>query len=114
MAYKSTAGQVPGSKVKVLILFGNPEDSDKFDKHFDTTHRELLNSLPEVEQLIVNHIAGVVVGDLPYYLIIEIHFQNEQHMQNSLNSDPGQAMARDYAEFATGGTKILFCHSQAL
>jgi len=100
--------------VKVLILFGDPEDSDKFDEHFDNTHQELLKSLPEVDQLIVNRIAGVVVGDLSYYLIIELHFQSEQQMQNSLNSEQGQAMARDYAEFATGGTTILFCHSNSI
>ena len=106
--------QAPDAMVKVLILFGNPENSGKFDEHFDHTHRELLNSLPEIDQLTVNRIAGVVVGDLPYYVIVEIQFQSEQHMQRTLNSEQGQAMARDYAEFATGGTTILICHSHSI
>jgi len=54
-------------------------------------------------------VAGVAVGDLPYYLIVEIHFQSEQQMQSSLISEPGLAMARNYSKFATGGTKVLFC-----
>ena len=100
--------------VKVLILFGIPKDAGKFDEYFDHTHRALLEALPGVCQLIVNHVAGVAVGDLPYYLIVEIHFQSEQQMQHSLNSTPGQAMARNYSKFASGGTTVLFCQSQSM
>jgi uncharacterized protein (TIGR02118 family) len=100
--------------VKVLILFGIPEDAGKFDEYFEETHRALLNALPGVYQLIINRVAGVAVGDLPYYLIVEIHFQSEQQMQSSLNSEPGQAMARDYSKFATGGTTVLICQSHSM
>ena len=100
--------------VKVLILFGIPEDASKFDEHFDVTHRALLKALPDVNQLVINHVAGVAIGDLPYHLIVEIHFQSEQQMQRSLNSKPGLAMARNYSNFATGGTTVLFCQSRPL
>ncbi len=100
--------------VKVLILFGIPEDAGKFDEYFEDTHRALLKALPGVFQLIINRVDGVVVGDLPYYLIVEIHFQSEQQMQSSLNSEPGQAMARNYSKFATGGTTVLLCQSHAM
>jgi hypothetical protein len=58
-------------------------------------------------------VAGAAVGDRPYHLIVEVHFESEQQMQHSLNSEQGQAMARDYSTFATGGTTILFCHSDS-
>ncbi len=95
--------------VKVLTLFGIPEDTDKFDEYFEDTHLALIKALPDVYQLIINRVAGVAVGDLPYYLIVEIHFQSDQQMQSSLISEPGLAMARNYSIFATGGTTVLFC-----
>ena len=100
--------------VKVMILFGNPEDAGAFDEYFDSTHRALLTALPDVKQLIVDRVAGAAVGDPPFHLIVEIHFESEQQMQSSLNSGHGQAMARDYSTFATGGTSILFCHSNSV
>ena len=100
--------------VKILILFGNPEDHVQFDEYFDHTHRELLKALPGVDELVVNHVSGVAIGDPPYYLIVEIHFESERRMQISLNSGHGQAMARDYSNFATGGATILFCHSNSM
>jgi len=99
--------------VKVLILFGIPEDTGIFDQYFEDTHRALLKALPDVYQVIINRVAGAAVGDSPYHLIVEIHFQSEQQMQGSLNSEPGQAMARDYSNFAIGGTTVLFCQSQS-
>ena len=100
--------------VKVLILFGVPEDAGKFDEYFEATHRALLKALPGVHQLIINRVLGVVAGDLPYHLIVEIHFQSEQQMQSSLNSEAGQAMARNYSNFATGGATVLFCQSPSM
>ncbi len=97
--------------VKVLILFGIPEDTGNFDQYFEDTHRALLKALPDVYQLIINRVAGVAVGDSMYHLVVEIHFQSEQRMQSSLNSESGQAMARDYSKFATGGATVLFCQS---
>jgi uncharacterized protein (TIGR02118 family) len=105
---------VPGVMVKVLILFGIPTDAGKFDEYFDGTHRALLKALPDVDQLIINRVAGVAVGDSPYHLIAEIQFQSEQQMQSSLNSEPGQAMARNYSKFSTGGTTVLFCQSNSM
>ncbi len=105
---------VPGAMVKVLILFGVPEDAGEFDEYFEDTHRALLKALPDVHQLSIDRVAGVAAGDFPYYLIVEIKFQNEQQMQNALNSEPGQAMARNYSKFATGGTTVLFCQSRSI
>ena len=100
--------------VKVLVLFGIPEDTGKFDEYFEDTHRALLKALPGVHQVSINRVTGVASGDFPYYLIVEIEFQNEQQMQDSLNSEPGQAMARNYSKFSTGGTTVLFCQSNSM
>ena len=47
----------------------------------------------------------------PYHLISELGFASETAMQEGLNSDAGQAMAKDMANFASGGVTVLFAHA---
>lgn len=96
----------------VLILFGNPLDTEAFDRHFESNFRELLHSVPKVEQITLNQIAGSAHGDSPYYLIVELRFGSDDAMQEGLNSDAGQAMATNLSEFATGGFSVLFAQAE--
>jgi uncharacterized protein (TIGR02118 family) len=96
--------------IKVLFLFGSPLSEDAFYPYFRANHLQLLEAVPHVERLTVNQVAGVVIGESPYVLIAELEFLSEEDMQQGLNSDAGQAMARDYPEFASGGVTVLFCH----
>jgi uncharacterized protein (TIGR02118 family) len=95
--------------IKVLVLFGTPEDEDTFFPHFRTTHLPLIEAVPFVEQLSTTRVAGAAMGESPFALIVELEFPSEEAMQEGLNSDPGQAMARDYPAFASGGVTVLFC-----
>ena len=97
--------------IKVLVLFGNPVDKDFFDQQFEQTHRTLLMRIPNLEALQVNHIAGAVIGDSPLHLVVELQFASEEAMQEGLNSEPGQEMARDFGRFASGGVTVLLCRS---
>jgi uncharacterized protein (TIGR02118 family) len=81
--------------VKVLLLFGNPMDRAGFDHYFEQTHRPLLAKLPDLKVLRINHVAGAVTGESPFYLVV------------------GQTMAKDFSNFASGGVTVLLCHSQA-
>ena len=98
--------------VNVLLLFGSPVDQQSFNDYFERTHRPLLVGLPELETLRINHVAGAITGESPFYLIIELNFSNEEAMRNSLNSEPGQTMAQDFSNFASGGVTVLLCNSQ--
>jgi len=105
---------VPGYKrgvhfvVTVLTLFGMPTDQATFDDYFEANHHPLLVKIPQVEKLVVNRIAGAATGEAPYHLIVELQFASEEAMQVGLNSEQGQAMARDFALFASGGVTVLF------
>ena len=94
--------------VNVLVLFGVPVDRELFDGHFEGTHRPLLDAIPRVERVLVNRIAGAAQGEPPFHLIVELHFASEEAMQAGLNSEAGQVMARDMANFASGGVTVLF------
>ncbi len=97
--------------VKVLILFGTPVDEDLFGRHLESVHLKLLDGLEGVRQRSVNYVAGSVTGDSPFHVLIELQFVTEADMQHALNSAAGQAMARDFTNFASGGVSVLLCRS---
>ena len=99
--------------VKVLILFGNPVDIPSFEQHFERVHRPLLAQVPQLQAVQINKVAGAVVGESSFHLVVELQFVSEEAMQEGLNSDQGQTMARDLANFASGGVTILLCHAYA-
>ncbi len=99
--------------VKVLILFGNPVDIPFFEQYFERVHRPLLAEIPELQAVQINQVAGAVVGESSFHLVVELQFLSEEAMQEGLNSDQGQAMARDLPNFASGGVTILLCHAYA-
>ena len=97
--------------VKTIVLFGTPADQATFDRYFANDHRPILLTVPNLEQLVVNRIAGTAKGDCPYCLMVEMHFASEEAMQAGLNSEAGQTMAKDLSKFASGGVMVLFAQS---
>ncbi len=93
--------------VKVLVLFGHPNDTDGFDRHFGNIHCPLLKEIPALEAIGINVVEGVVTGESDVYRIVELQFASESAMREGLNSEAGQTMARDYSAFATGGVTVL-------
>ena len=112
------AGPAPPRRVvtasamdKVLILFGPPVDAAAFARYFEETHRPLLDRLPHLGAVEAHWVTGAVTGDLAVHLLVELCFASEQALQDGLNSDAGQKMARDYPSFASGGVTILLSNS---
>ncbi len=97
--------------VKTIILFGTPADQATFDRYFSENHRPVLLKVPNLQELVVNRIAGTAKGDCPYSLMVEMHFASEEAMQAGLNSKEGQTMAKDLSKFASGGVMVLFSQS---
>ncbi len=97
--------------VKTIVLFGKPADQATFDRYFANDHRPILLTVPNLEQLVVNRIAGTAKGECPYCLMVEMHFASEEAMQAGLNSKAGQAMAKDLSKFASGGVMVVFAQS---
>lgn len=91
----------------VLILFGEPTDSATFARYVEETHRPLLDGLPGADAVALKWVAGRLAGEMAVHLVIEISYASEAALQESLNSRAGQDMARDYANFASGGVTVL-------
>jgi uncharacterized protein (TIGR02118 family) len=91
-----------------LILFGFPADPREFEDYFANRYHPLLRRVPNLEGLKVNRIAGAAKGEPPFYALVEMQFASEAAMQDGLNSEEGQTMARELASFASGGYTVVF------
>jgi uncharacterized protein (TIGR02118 family) len=90
--------------VKLLVLYGHPEDAEAFDRHYRDVHTPLTLTMP--------HLRGFVVGRPtdaggPYHLVAELRYDGAADLQASMDSDAGQAAVEDLATFATGGVTVL-------
>lgn len=95
--------------VSALLLFGVPEDVTAFEKYFGEHFRPLLLRVPRLSELTVNRVGGAAKGVASFHMVVEALFSSEEAMQEGLNSEEGQAVARDMGHFASGGVTVLFC-----
>ena len=70
--------------VKVLVLFGNPTDGGAFDRHFTEIHRPLLTTLPGLDDVQIDRVAGVLTGESPFHLVVELRFASEEAIAQAL------------------------------
>jgi uncharacterized protein (TIGR02118 family) len=95
--------------VKAVVLYGNPEDPDSFERYYAETHTALAKAIPGLQRFeAAQGIATPDGGPLPYQRIAELTFEDMDALQAGLGSERGQAAVNDIPNFATGGVTIFF------
>lgn len=94
--------------VKLMVLYGPPEDAAAFEEHYANTHVPLAAKMPHVERFEAGRVIGTPDGgDSPYHRIAELWFDSAEDLQAAAGSDEGQATTGDIPTFATGGATLL-------
>jgi non-heme chloroperoxidase len=93
--------------VKLIVLYGPPEDPGTFDNHYFSTHIPLVEKMSGVRRLEVAKLASLDGSPSPYYLSAELHFDSAEAMTAAFGTDEGKAATADVANFATGGVTML-------
>lgn len=93
---------------KLTVLYGHPTDPGAFDTYFAEKHIPLVCKMPNVTRFE----AGKVVtdprgGELPYYFIAELWFEDLENLRASMESQESQAADDDVSNFATGGATLF-------
>lgn len=94
--------------VKLVVLYGRPEDPDAFERYYADTHTALAKAVPGLRRF--EAARGVATPDgteVPYQRIAELTFDDVEALQAGRASDQGQAAANDIPNFATGGVTIF-------
>lgn len=90
--------------VKLIVVYGQPEDEAIFESYYRTTHIPLARRVPYCaameSALAVSDAAGEKAS---FYRIATLTFDSESEMVACMSSEAGQAAFADIANFATGG-----------
>ena len=94
--------------VKLVVLYGHPDDPDAFERYYAETHTPLAKAIPGLRRF--EAARGVPAPDgaqVPYQRIAELTFDDMQALEAGRASDEGQAAANDIPNFATGGVTLF-------
>jgi uncharacterized protein (TIGR02118 family) len=98
--------------VKLLVLYGPPEDTAAFEDHFANWHLPLVAKIPFVQRFEAGRVlGGPDGGDAPYYRVAELWFQSEETLNDALSTNEGRAAVRDVPKFATGGATVIIAEA---
>ena len=94
--------------VKLVVLYGRPEDPDAFERYYADTHTGLAKALPGLRRFeAARGIATPDGSDPAYQRIAELTFDDMDALQAGRASGEGQAAVNDIPNFATGGVTIF-------
>ena len=94
--------------MRLLALYGQPDDTAAFDDHYWKTHVPLVRKMPHLRRFQESRSLSSPGGEnAPYYLLAEMDYDSEEHIQESLASQAGADAVDDLAKFATGGVTVL-------
>ena len=94
--------------MKVTVLYGHPKSSDEFEKYYESNHLPIASKMKGVDRLELTRFVSAPDGGKPaYYRMAELYFVTQDQMEQSLDSEEGQATVADLKNFATGGVTIL-------
>jgi uncharacterized protein (TIGR02118 family) len=94
--------------VKLVVLYTQPVDADRFDEHYLAVHGPLVEKIPGLERWEGARILAAPDGGEPtYHRIAELYFTDQAALQAALGSDEGRATAADYQQIAPPGSRMF-------
>jgi uncharacterized protein (TIGR02118 family) len=73
--------------VKLVVVYGKPEDPAAWDKHYHEVHMPIASKIPGIQRAEV----AQVVGDSPYHVITELYFDDMDALGAGFGSEAGMA-----------------------
>jgi len=92
---------------RILALYPPPKDPAHFKKYYEEKHLPLAAQMPGLLSSRHSFAIEGITGPSPYFCIWEGEFANAAAMAAASQSEIGQKVAADVANYATGGVTIL-------
>jgi uncharacterized protein (TIGR02118 family) len=97
-----------GMTVKLVVLYTQPDDADRFDEHYLGVHGPLVAKIPGLERWEGARFLATPDGsELTYHRIAELYFTDQAALEAALGSDAGRATAGDYQQIAPPGSRMF-------
>ena len=92
---------------RIIALYPPPKDPVHFKKYYVEKHLPIAAQMPGLLSSRHSFAIEGITGPSPYFCIWEGEFANEAAMAAASQSEIGQKVAADVANYATGGVTIL-------
>ncbi|MGO4887684.1 EthD family reductase [Anaerobacillus sp. MEB173] len=86
--------------VKLIALYKQPEDQQKFDGHYFGTHAPITEKIPGLKKMEVTKIIGSPMGESEYYLLCEMYYEDKDALNTAMKTDEAKASGKDLMKFA--------------
>jgi uncharacterized protein (TIGR02118 family) len=94
--------------VKLIVLYGKPEDPPAFDAYYAGTHAALAEKVPGLRRFEHGKALSSADGsEAPYYYVAELSFDDREALQAGMSEPEGEAAGADLANFASGGVTMF-------
>lgn len=92
--------------LRISICYGQPNDPDAFNRHYDTVHVPLARAVPGLASFVTGKCRSLSRSEPPYYMVATLSFADADSMKAALRSPEMAACSADVATFATGGVAM--------
>ena len=92
---------------QLSAMYGHPQDTQAFDRHYEQVHAQLALKMPGLKGYTSFRPTSLTQQKSPYYLVADLYFESQEALQKALQSPEGQAAAGDLQNFATGGVALV-------
>jgi len=93
--------------VKFMVIFRKPANAEAFERKY-VEFLALVERMPHIKRRQVINVVGSPLGDSPYFRILEVYFDEQSQMDDSLRSKIGQEAGGDLLKFPAGSYEMVF------
>jgi uncharacterized protein (TIGR02118 family) len=87
--------------VKMIALYKQPKDKEKFDEHYFNTHAPITAKIPGLRKMEVTKIVGTPMGgESDYYLLCEMYYDSHDALKEAMRTSEAKASGKDLMSFA--------------
>ena len=86
--------------VKLVALYGKPEDEETFLSHCHDVHVPLVRQTPHLERPVVGRVTGSSMGEPSFFLMAEMYFPDQERFDEAMRSPENRAAGKDLMGFA--------------
>jgi len=93
--------------IRFSIYFSIPANLDDFENTYND-FLALVEHMPYLQRRQVGHVIGSPQGEAPYFRSMELYFNTQQELRESLMSGAGQEAGNELARFGVGNVHLFF------
>ncbi|MCA9063588.1 MAG: EthD family reductase [Planctomycetaceae bacterium] len=95
--------------VRLLVLYGHPQDPEAFDRYYDEIHIPLAKRMQGLKRWTIGKVQGTADGTpSPWYYIADLIAETREELDAIIASPEGQAAVADVPNYATGGVTFVY------